>query len=310
APCPTGAPLRNGRRHARAGERRRLVNADMIERARRVSPARVRVHGGRWVASARDSGYGKRVGMQDGLPAPEGESANALHPAAPRGVCARARADVHRTLLEVSRATASHRDLESLLRDLTGVLQRVAPFDVLRLVLHDPERDVMRLHTLAAIRPVLTTVLEVPTAGSPSGVAMLTQQPVVVPSIDRETRFSSVTELLRAEGMKSFCAIPLTSPLRRLGALHFASHEEDAFDMWAIEFAGKGLIKEHMLVPVEGSPAGVAFTAGEPKRFERADLAALESEVGHALLAKGIQSMCSVPLTVHDRRLGTLSIGR
>ncbi len=98
-----------------------------------------------WVASARESGYGKWVGMPDGLPTLEGESANALHPAAPRGVCAIARADVHRTLLEVSRATASHRDLESLLRDLTGVLQRVAPFDVLRLVLHDPERDVMRL---------------------------------------------------------------------------------------------------------------------------------------------------------------------
>ncbi len=122
--------------------------------------------------------------MPDGLPTLEGESANALHPAAPRGVCAIARADVHRTLLEVSRATASHRDLESLLRDLTGVLQRVAPFDVLRLVLHDPERDVMRLHTLAAIRPVLTTILELPTAGSPSGVAMQTQQPVVVPNID------------------------------------------------------------------------------------------------------------------------------
>jgi len=40
--------------------------------------------------------------------------------------------------------------------------------------------------------------------------------------------------------------------------------------MWAIEFAGKGLIKEHMFVPVEGSPAGGAFTADEPKRFERA----------------------------------------
>src|SRR5207253_1915095 len=86
--------------------------------------------------------------------------------------------------------------------------------------------------------------------------------------------------------------------------------ERNAFDMWAIEFAGKGLIKEHMLVPVEGSPAGVTFTAGEPKLFERADLAALESDVAHALLAEGIQSMCSVPLTVHDRRLGTLSIGR
>src|SRR2546428_2142416 len=65
-----------------------------------------------------------------------------------------------------------------------------------------------------------------------------------------------------------------------------------------------------MFVPVEGSPAGKAFTTGEPARFGRADLAALESDVGSLLLAEGIQSMCTVPLTVHDRRLGTLSIGR
>ena len=103
--------------------------------------------------------------------------------------------------------------------------------------------------------------------------------------------------------------------LRRVVAHDYTSlavydRERNAFDMWALEFAGKGLIKEHMFVPVEGSPAGTAFTAGEPARFGRADLAALESDVGRALLAEGIQSMCSVPLTVHDRRLGTLSIGR
>ena len=338
--------------------------------------------------------------MPDGLPRLEGESANALHPAAPRGVCARARADVHRTLLEVSRATASHRDLESLLRDLTGVLQRVAPFDVLRLVLHDPERDVMRLHTLAAIRPVTTTVLELPTAGSPAGVAMRTQQPVVVPNVDHETRFSNVTGILRAEGMKSFCAIPLTSPLRRLGALHFASHEEDAFgeadvaflqelsrqvalavdntlhheaahrareelarerdrlqlllevnntlvsnldwralfsaissclrrvvaheytslavydgdrngfDMWAIEFPGELLIKEYTVVPVEGSPAGGAFTAGGAVAIRTSGSRGTRLDVGRLMLAEGIQSMFTVPLTVHGRRLGTLGIGR
>src|SRR4029077_2429568 len=50
------------------------------------------------------------------------------------------------------------------------------------------------------------------------------------------TRFRTVVELLRAEGMRSFCAIPLTSPHRRLGALHFASHEEDAFGEADVEF--------------------------------------------------------------------------
>jgi len=33
SPCPTGAPPRRSRRHARTGEQRRMMNADMIERA-------------------------------------------------------------------------------------------------------------------------------------------------------------------------------------------------------------------------------------------------------------------------------------
>ncbi len=308
--------------------------------------------------------------------------------------------NLHRMLLDVSHATASHRDLKSLLSDLAGLLRRVARFDRLAIVLHDPERDVMRLHTIVSLEPTFIADLELPVRESPAGIVWQTQRPLVVPRIDDETRFAEVRRILRAEGMRSFCILPLTTPLRRLGGLSFASQDEDAFseadvevlqelttqvalavdntlhhesahraqqelaserdrlrlllevnnalvsnlepralfsaiatclrrvvahdytslavydagrnafDMWAIEFTGKGLIKEHMFVPVEGSPAGKAFTAGEPARFGRADLAALESDVGRALLAEGIQSMCSVPLTVHDRRLGTLSIGR
>src|SRR5213595_140830 len=308
--------------------------------------------------------------------------------------------NLHRILLDVSHATASHRDLQSLLCDLAGLLRRLAHFDRLAIVLHDPERDLMRLHTIVSLEPTFTTDIELPVPESPAGLVWQTQRPLVVPRIDRETRFAEVRRILRAEGMRSCCVLPLTTPLRRLGGLSFASQDEDAFsdsdvevlqeltsqvalavgntlhheaarqaqqqlarerdrlrllldvnntlvsnlepralfgviarclrrvvahdytslsvydpqrnafDMWALEFAGKGLIKEHMSVPVEGSPAGTAFTAGEPARFGRADLAALVSDVGRALLAEGIQSMCSVPLAVHDRRLGTLSIGR
>ena len=79
--------------------------------------------------------------------------------------------------------------------------------------------------------------------------------------------------------------------------------------MWAIEFAGKGLMREHMSVPVEGSPAGVAFAAGKAVRFRRADLEGCRRDAVPLLLAEGIHSMCCVPLTVHDRRLGALSAG-
>src|SRR4029453_252436 len=80
--------------------------------------------------------------------------------------------------------------------------------------------------------------------------------------------------------------------------------------LWAIEFAGKGLIREHMTVPLLGSPAGTAFAAGKPVRLARAALESLSAEVAGLLLAEGVQSMCCVPLAVHDRRLGTLSLGR
>jgi len=300
--------------------------------------------------------------------------------------------ELHRTLLDVLRAVASHRDLPSLLRELFDVLRRMVPFARVALVLHDPGRDVMRLLTLAG-QPLGPDVLELPVAESPAGVAWQTQRPLVLENIDRETRFSAATEIMRADGIKSLCNIPLTSPLRRLGTLSFGSRDDHAFsdadvdflqqltsqialavdntlhheqlaserdrlqlllevnnalvsnldrrtlfgeiasclrrvvphdytsvavydaerggfDMRALEFAGKGLIKENMFVPVEGSPAGLAFTAREPRRFERTDLAMLRSEIAGLLLAEGIQAMCSVPLAVRDRRLGALCIGR
>src|SRR5436309_3207329 len=137
--------------------------------------------------------------------------------------------NLHRMLLDVSHATASHRDLQSLLRDLAGLLRRVARFDRLAIVLHDPERDVMRLHTIVSLEPTFTTDLELPVPESPAGLVWQTQRPLVVPRIDRETRFAEVRRILRAEGMRSLCILPLTTPLRRLGRPSFARPAEAAF---------------------------------------------------------------------------------
>src|SRR6266702_4830390 len=49
-------------------------------------------------------------------------------------------------LLEVSEAIAQQRDLPALFHDLPGRLHSVIEFDFLTCVLHDPVRNVMRLH--------------------------------------------------------------------------------------------------------------------------------------------------------------------
>ncbi len=69
----------------------------------------------------------------------------------------------------------------------------------------------------------------IPPEADPSGVAWLTQQPIFVPDVERETRFPEIIELARSDGTRSFCVFPLTSPVRRLGALAFKSRETDAF---------------------------------------------------------------------------------
>src|SRR5207249_10650039 len=120
------------------------------------------------------------IGTCEEHPAMHDVSVKKPHLAAHRGAGTAAPVELNRTLLDVSRSTASHRDLPSLLRDLLGVLRGVARFDRLGLVLHDPVREVMSLHTIAAVHPALTTVIDLPPAEAPSGVAWQTQRPAGV----------------------------------------------------------------------------------------------------------------------------------
>ena len=127
-----------------------------------------------------------------------------------------------RLLLEVSEAIASHHNLNDLFRDLAERLPPVVPFDYINVLLHDASRDVMRLHILVA--PEGATIQpgqEFPVNESASGLVWKTQQPLVVDDLDVERRFPRLIAMMRENGVKSFCAIPLTTALRRLGSLGF-----------------------------------------------------------------------------------------
>ena len=136
--------------------------------------------------------------------------------------------DLQQLLLDVSRLAASRRDLDGLLAELVVVLQKAVRFDGLAAVLHDPVRHEMVLHSAGGVTLPPKEVF-VPPEADPSGVAWLTQEPIFVPEVDRETRFPEIVEIARSGGVRSFCVLPLTSPVRRLGALAFTSGEPDAF---------------------------------------------------------------------------------
>lgn len=142
-----------------------------------------------------------------------------------------------RLLLEVSESIASHRDLSEFFHDLAQRLPRAVKFSYIALIRHDPLRNVMRLHILETPRPGrIPPGVEVAVEESPRGWAWQHQQPLVCVNVDHEVRFPRVIQMMREEGVRSFCAVPLTTAHRRLGSLAVGSFEEEHYSGASLEF--------------------------------------------------------------------------
>jgi formate hydrogenlyase transcriptional activator len=143
----------------------------------------------------------------------------------------------HQALLEVAEAISQHRDLDELFHELATRLHGVAEFDYLNLTLHDASRNVMRLHILETEEPrTISPGAEFPIGETPSGWVWETQQPFILDDTEKETRFPLLLRILRENGVKSACSVPLTTAQRRLGVLsvgrgtpHHYSESEVAF---------------------------------------------------------------------------------
>lgn len=143
-------------------------------------------------------------------------------------------------LLQVAEEIAAHHDLPSLFQGLAQCLPVVAPFDFVGLVLHDAAKQVMKVHVLetAEARRVTRRLdgLEIPMKDSASAWVWEHQQPILIPSLAEETRFHVGMDALRGIGVQSVCFFPLTTAMRRLGAIGFGSVKPFAFDEGSVTF--------------------------------------------------------------------------
>jgi formate hydrogenlyase transcriptional activator len=129
---------------------------------------------------------------------------------------------LHQALLEVAEAISQHRDLGELFHDLAERLHRVVNFDYLNLILHDPARNVMRLHILESTMQRKTRLgTEFQVDETPSGWVWETQQPFILDDLGKATPFASRLQNLRENGVKAMCSLPLTTAQRRLGVMSF-----------------------------------------------------------------------------------------
>jgi formate hydrogenlyase transcriptional activator len=141
----------------------------------------------------------------------------------------------YEALFRVSRTIGAYRDPAELFQSLVRELQGVIEFDVLYCTQYDP-----------AGAKFSFCVLETPARRLPppdfepketlTAWVYENQKPLIIPFLERETRFPRVRALLESEGIRSLVALPLRTAHRWLGCFGVGSQQPNAFSQEEIDF--------------------------------------------------------------------------
>ncbi len=141
----------------------------------------------------------------------------------------------YEALIRVSEALRSYHDRDTLFRSLARELRCVVRFSFLGLGLYDEQTHAVQPHVLEATGEPLPPP-QIATDESLAYWVVQHQEPLVIPLVEVETRFPQAIAYMRHQGMRSACALPLTTPRCRLGILLQASREPYAYDPEDVAF--------------------------------------------------------------------------
>ena len=218
------------------------------------------------------------------------------------------------TLLELSKAIASHRDLTRLFHDLACRLQMLFKFRSLAVMFHDSSRNIMRCHFLETCAPTKWQApKEVPMEGSIAGWVWEHQEPVVAHDIALEDSFP-FAKTIPDHPIKAICSFPLTTANQRLGVLNFWSDEAGVYDELDLEFTG--LLAGQIAVAIEAQ-------CHQQKLAQERDRSRMLLEINNTLVSNlNLRELLSAissclrrvmphdvaGLALHDRRIDKLRI--
>lgn len=195
----------------------------------------------------------------------------------------------YRALVDVAGVLASHVELQDLLHSLRGLIEPLIHFEFLAVYLRDPQNASITLRLKETRKPI-----EIPPGGasyslqdSYPGIASRTGRSVYVPSV--QPGGPAPTERLLQNDIRSFCAVPLTTPRRELGALAFGDQSEDAYQPADVEFMER--VAQLVAVAVENALS---------LETVRKQQVALESERDHLGLLLDVTNAVVTELDIRD----------
>jgi formate hydrogenlyase transcriptional activator len=140
--------------------------------------------------------------------------------------------DQLKLILDLTNQVVSNLEFHDLLRAASGSVRRVMRCDAAAIMLEDAEGTHLRVHALdyPESRGIFVEGALVPIEGSLPGDSFKSGKPNIVNRLDPAEVPPEMYRKATAEGLNSFCDVPLVSKDRLLGVLAVARREENAFD--------------------------------------------------------------------------------
>jgi len=144
----------------------------------------------------------------------------------------------YEALFRLSQAISAHRDPAEFFPVIRKELGNVVKFDTIGVVQYDEAAgNEIAWHLAEKCRPATDRpTQQMPPEETIPWWVFQNQQSIVIPCFERETRFPRAVDEIKACGVRSGCAFPLTTVHRRLGVLFLGSEQVDAYSEDDVSF--------------------------------------------------------------------------
>jgi formate hydrogenlyase transcriptional activator len=163
--------------------------------------------------------------------------------------------DRMKLILDLTNQVVSNLELDELLRAVSASVRRVMGCDAAAVMLPDEEGKHLRVHALDFPdgKGIFTEGSLVPIEGTLPGDSFTTGKAIVINRLDPATVAPEMYQKAKAEGMNSFCDLPLISRKRLLGVLALARRDENTFDDDEVSFLTQ--VSNQVAIAIENATA-------------------------------------------------------
>ncbi len=190
----------------------------------------------------------------------------------------------YRRLLGVSKVLGAIRDPEELIRALSSELQRILSFDHLSLFLKDVVGEGASWHIWHADdQSVLSPVGTVPLEETLEAWVVATQTVFSWPPREGQPVFPGLEEVLARHGIRSLCAVPLTTVNARVGAMSVASRREGAYPEEERRFLS--VVADQVALAIDGAASFERLRVANERLARSSERLKLVLDVGSRVLS-------------------------